>query len=219
MHMDKHTFMPVASDSIEVLLFDLGGVLVELGGVPKFLEWLDHSMSVDEMWRRWLQSPAVRRFEIGQATVEEFGEAVVREFGLSIGAKEFIEAFISWPRRPYPGVVPLLTSLRDSYRLACFSNTNELHWERIGERMGLGQYFESCFLSHMIGRLKPDKEAFEFVVDALGLAPERILFLDDNQLNVDGALSAGLQARRTHGFTEVMTTLEDLGIIARKPYA
>jgi HAD superfamily hydrolase (TIGR01509 family) len=212
-YMQKH--MSGARDSIEVILFDLGGVLVELGGVPKFMEWLDHSMSVEEMWQRWLGSPAVRRFEIGQATIEEFGVALVREFGLPVGPEEFIDAFTYWPRAPYPGVEPLLASLRDSYRLACFSNNNELHWERIRNGMGLGQYFESSFLSHVIGRLKPDREAFQFVVSSLGVAPERILFLDDNQLNVDGALSAGMHARRTRGFAEVVAALEEFGIAAK----
>jgi HAD superfamily hydrolase (TIGR01509 family) len=215
MDMKSNADVPVARDSIDVILFDLGGVLVELGGVGKFMQWLDHSMSVKEMWGRWLGSPAVRRFEIGQTTADEFGAAIVREFALPVGAEEFVEAFTYWPRAPYPGVEPLLASLRHSYRLACFSNNNELHWERIRNGMGLGQYFESSFLSHLIGRLKPDKEAFEFVVDSLDLAPERILFLDDNQLNVEGARSAGMLARRTRGFGEVVSALEDLGIVAR----
>jgi len=63
--------------------------------------------------------------------------------------------------------------------------------------MGLGPCFDVRFSSHLIGHLKPDKEAFEFVVAALGCAPERILFLDDNRLNIDGALAVGMQARRT----------------------
>lgn len=207
--------MGMVRGSIEVILFDLGGVLIELSGVPTFLEWLGNSMSVDEMWRRWLASPAVRRFEVGKATAEEFGAAMVREFGLSVGAEEFVEAFTYWPRCPYPGVVPLLASLQGSYHLSCLSNTNVLHWQRIRDEMGMGQYFQSSFVSHLIGRLKPDREVFEYVITALGRAPEQILFLDDNQLNVDGALSIGMQARRTSGILEVVTALEELGIAPR----
>jgi len=45
-----------APNDIRVLLFDVGGVLVQLGGVEAMLEWLGHGISVDELWRRWLQS-------------------------------------------------------------------------------------------------------------------------------------------------------------------
>jgi putative hydrolase of the HAD superfamily len=79
--------------------------------------------------------------------------------------------------------------------------------------MGLGTCFDVRFSSHLIGHLKPDREAFEFVVGALGCPPERILFLDDNRLNIEGALAVGMQARRTAGFSEVLSALAEFGIV------
>jgi putative hydrolase of the HAD superfamily len=206
--------MHVPHSSIEVLLFDLGGVLVELTGVPVMLQWLDHSLSEEELWGRWLQSPAVRQFELGRTSVAEFGAAVVLEFGLPVDAEQFIDVFTRWPQGLYPGVLPLLESLQGSFQLACFSNNNQIHWERICQDMGLGVYFKSSYASHLIGRLKPDKEAFEYVAASLGGSPKRILFLDDNRLNVEGALSVGMQARRTMGFPEVLTALTEFGVVA-----
>jgi len=202
-----------ARNGIEVVLFDLGGVLVELTGVPVLLGWLNHSMDAEALWRYWLASPAVRRFELGQTTAKEFGAAMVRELDLPVTPDVFLEAFTQWPRGVYPGVEPLLESLRRSYRLACFSNNNELHWERICTGMGLGRYFEASFPSHLIGHLKPDRAAFEYVATALGCAPGRILFLDDNQVNVDGAFAVGMQARRTGGFPAVQLALAELGLM------
>jgi glucose-1-phosphatase len=201
-----------AHKSIDVLLFDLGGVLVELRGIPAMLEWLKHSLDVEELWQRWLLSPAVRTFERGQGTAEAFASNMILEFGLPVTAAEFIAEFTYWPRGVYPGTIPLLESLRGSFTLACFSNNNELHWDRICNDMGLGQCFDFRFSSHIIGHLKPDKEAFEFVVAALGHAPNRILFLDDNRLNIEGALAVGMQARRTRGLAEVLAVLEECGI-------
>jgi glucose-1-phosphatase len=206
--------MHVPHNSIDVLLFDLGGVLVELTGVPVMLQWLDYSLSEEELWRRWLQSPAVRQFELGRTSVAEFGESVVREFGLPVDADQFIDVFTRWPQGLYPGVLPLLESLQGPFQLACFSNNNQLHWERICHDMGLEVYFKSSFASHLIGRLKPDREAFEYVAASLGGAPDRILFLDDNRLNIEGALSVGMLARRTCGFPEVLTALTALGLVA-----
>jgi FMN phosphatase YigB (HAD superfamily) len=56
----------------DAILFDLGGVLIELAGVEQMLEWSPGIDTIDELWRRWLRSPAVRCYETGAATGEEF---------------------------------------------------------------------------------------------------------------------------------------------------
>lgn len=199
-------------DQIDVIMFDLGGVLVELAGVPTMLRWLDHTLGVEDLWRRWLLSPAVRRFERGQGTAEAFAHAVIHEFALPVSAEVFLGEFTGWPRNLYPGVLPLLDVLRSSYTLACFSNNNALHWDRICTGMGLGAYFTHRFSSHLIGHLKPDREAFTFVLATLGCAPRHVLFLDDNRLNIDAARAVGINARRTVGFAEVPAALAENGI-------
>lgn len=45
---------------IGVILFDLGGVLIELAGVEKMLEWSEGVVSTDELWRRWLLKKRLR---------------------------------------------------------------------------------------------------------------------------------------------------------------
>ena len=59
--------------------------------------------------------------------------------------------------------------------------------------------FDEFFFSHEIGLVKPDREAYDHVVRALGVPPDRILFLDDNQINIEGARGVGLQAERAVG--------------------
>lgn len=46
----------------------------------------------------------------------------------------------------------------------------------------------------MQGLRKPSPESFAAVVSHLQLPPERLLFVDDRQANVDGALAAGIPA-------------------------
>jgi methionine salvage enolase-phosphatase E1 len=41
-----------------------------------------------------------------------------------------------------------------------------------------------------------------------------VVFLDDNQLNVEAARAVGLKAYRTVGIAEVRTTLRSLGLLA-----
>jgi len=46
------------------------------------------------------------------------------------------------------------------------------------------------------------------VILDLGCPAEQILFLDDNQINVDGARAAGLLAERAVGVTQAQAILE-----------
>jgi glucose-1-phosphatase len=209
--MEKQSMSP--AHPFDVILFDLGGVLIELAGVDRMLELCNHAFSADQLWARWLASEGVRRFESGRASPDEFGAAMLDEFGLSIAAAQFLEEFTTWPKGVFPGSFELLERLSASYRLACLSNTNALHWPRVCDEMGLARYFETNFASHLIGMLKPDVEIFQHVVDQLGCPPARILFLDDNQLNVASARAAGMVARRVAGLAEVRAALAEVGVL------
>src|SRR5690242_6526511 len=109
-----------------VVLFDLGGVLVELGGVAEFSQLIGVS-DVQEVWSRWLGSPAVRRFETGRSSGAEFALEAVAEFGLSLAPELFLDKFVAWPRGLFEGAELLVRRLRADVVVACLSNTNELH--------------------------------------------------------------------------------------------
>jgi len=47
--------------------------------------------------------------------------------------------------------------------------------------------FADRFVSFELGLMKPDLDIFQHVTRVLGVDARRILFLDDNQLNVDSA--------------------------------
>lgn len=197
----------------DLIVFDLGGVLVELTGVPQMLAWAGSDMSVEELWRRWLRSPAVREFESGKITTAEFGERIIVEFNMPISPEQYLKAFTYWPKDYFPGAEDLLRRLAQRYPLAVLSNTNALHYTRFVEEMHLLTYISRCFFSHQIGLLKPDPEMFAYLIAQVGVAPEHILFFDDNQLNVDGAVQAGIQAYRVYGVEETTRMLQTLAIL------
>ncbi len=203
----------MASTPYDVLLFDLGGVIVELAGMPAFRAWLPRGMSDEEIWERWIRSPAVRSFESGNSSAEAFASGVIAEFGLAVEPHSFLAEFEQWARAPFPGALDLLDQLRGRFQLACFSNTNAMHWPRFLGEMGLGEAFHAHFASHELGVLKPDREAYELVVRALGCPAERVLFLDDVAINVEGARDAGLAAHRVQGPEGARTLLRSLSLL------
>lgn len=192
---------------VELILFDLGGVLIELTGVGKMVAWSTPALSPEGMWEKWLSSPAVRDFESGRSDAGAFATGVIEEFGLPVDTQTFLDEFLKWPRGAFPGVSALLRVLSRTHRLGVLSNTNALHWERFIEEMEFMAFFDYRFASHLTGRLKPDRETFHYVADRTGIDPGRILFFDDNQVNVNGARAAGMAAFRAKGPRDVMRLL------------
>jgi glucose-1-phosphatase len=201
--------------TIEVLLFDLGGVLVEFDGITPLLGLTHDRLTREEARRFWLLSPSVRRFEIGRCTPEEFARGAIAELGLKVAPDSFLQQFLSWDRGPMEGALELLDALKPRYLLACLSNNNELHWARLRAETGLAERFHRCYLSHEIGLMKPDREAYDYVVRDLAVDPARILFLDDNPECVEAAQSVGLTAREVRGVEEVRAVLASLGLDRR----
>lgn len=201
--------------AIEVILFDLGGVLIELVGVEMMLEWSPGIASTDQLWRRWLHSDAVRRFETGAIGRDEFATSVIREFGVPVAPDEFLRAFTWWPRALYPGAIELLAAMRPHYRLASVSNTNEIHWQRFAGEWSLDAAFHRNFPSHQVGKLKPDANYFAHVLEAMDARPEHVLFIDDNAINVEAAAALGIVARRVAGIDGARRAFAELKL---KPF-
>ncbi|MGB0618502.1 MAG: HAD family hydrolase [Myxococcota bacterium] len=191
---------------IDVVLFDLGGVLIRLGGMGDMAMLADED-DEDEIWRRWLSCPWVRRYEMGQCDEGDFARGMVETWSMPATPDEFLDAFISWPKGLLPGARELVADLHGRTRLACLSNTNRAHCERFEDQFGLMTLFDDQYLSYEMGLVKPDRQAFDHTIASLGCDASRVLFLDDNQINVDGARAAGLTAEKAVGPDEARTVL------------
>lgn len=205
--------MTAASAPIRVVLFDLGGVLVELSGVTALLGWMNNKLSPEELFAVWLRSPAVRAFERGRSTPEVFAEDLVKEIGLPITTQQFLNDFTGWPKGLLPGALELVQRVPRSYIRATLSNTNMLHWSRLMHEMKLAGAFDHHFASHLTGRIKPDEEAFQQVVDELEYGPSSIFFIDDNLLNVEAAKRVGITAVQVKGVEGAERALIEAGIL------
>ena len=69
-------------NSDTVILFDLSGVLVELGGMPDFIEWTGKTS--DDIGALWLKSESVRSFERGHMSFDDFHKIFVKEWDVAI---------------------------------------------------------------------------------------------------------------------------------------
>ena len=198
----------------KVILFDLGNVLVDLGAQEDFAKVFNISAgSESELWEMWLKSSAVKAFDSGQIPLPKFVDQLLLETGSKQNPQDFIKDFIGWPKGLFDGAIDLLDRIPAHYHRAVLSNTNDAHWARLMDEMKLSGKFHSYFASHQVGLVKPDLDLFDYVVASLGVEANSILFLDDNQMNIDAALSRGLQAELVKGVARAQEILYTYGVI------
>ena len=156
----------------KVLLFDLGGVLVDFAGLQELPRLLAAPMKPEDSAAQMGDTPRRSGFSRrAGARSSEFAAAFIEEWGLALGRDEFLEEFRSWVRAPYAGTAELLAGLRSRHTLACLSNTNAAHWEKVLQMDGLGPVLDRPFVSHQLGLMKPSLEVYAQVARELGCEP------------------------------------------------
>jgi putative hydrolase of the HAD superfamily len=197
---------------IDVLLFDLGGVLIHFAGFEELRALLPETIDAASIRHRWIGSETVHVFERGDIGPGEFARRFISEWGLGLQPDAFLREFAAWARDPYEGAVDLLENLRGDFRIACLSNSNELHTSR--HRKAIGQHVDHQFFSNEVGLAKPDPEIFAYAIRNLGVPADRIAFFDDTPVNIEVAAEAGMDARLVDGIADLKLCLNRTGIMS-----
>ncbi len=195
-----------------MVLFDLGGVLVDLGGVGPMMDLADMDDD-DAFWRRWLECRWVRSFERGECSPDEFAKGIVGDWELTVDPTVFLESFREWPGRMFAGAEKLVSDTKAKVPIGYLSNTNALHWDHHFGTWPIVEAFDYRFLSYELGIVKPDRELFDNIATLLPAPPARVLFLDDNVINVNGAIDAGFEARHVRGVDGARAALVEAGVL------
>jgi HAD superfamily hydrolase (TIGR01509 family) len=109
--------------------------------------------------------------------------------------------------------VELLDSLRPRFRLAALSNSNELHWVRNTQDLGVTGPFELALSSHQCGLSKPAAEFYVLALERLGVPPDAVLFFDDVPDNVAAASALRMRSFHVNGVEDVRACLVKEGIL------
>lgn len=195
---------------MNVLLFDLGGVVINWTGLQEMQKLLGHHHSLEEIRQKMAANPMAKRHGIGQCSSDEFLNSFIQDFNLPFSGPEFETIYTSWAGSPYPGVFERLQELRSNYKLVCLSNTNELHWEYLLNTVGIEDVFDQCFASHLLQKAKPDPEIYHAVLEELGLEPGNICFFDDLPENIETACDLGMKTCHVDASTGVLPHLKNI---------
>lgn len=179
---------------MKVLLFDLGGVVINWTGLQEMQKLIGDYVSLEDIRRRLVQNPIVKKHELGQCSAIEFADSFIQEFNLPYESSEFLPLYKSWAGLPYAGVVKRLEELRREYKLVCLSNTSAIHWDHLTNHVGVGEMFDHCFASHLLQSAKPDPKTFQAVLGEIGHTAAETCFFDDAPENVIAAEKLGMKA-------------------------
>ncbi len=191
--------------SIRNILFDLGGVILDINiqatlkmfyelGFPAELLQYPFSMNTDLFFK----------YETGKLNEDEFRNEIRKVTGVELTDETFDEAWTAMLLRIPKERTELLNVLATRYNLYMLSNTSSLHvpvFEKMYlESAGVSMHdvFTKIYYSHEIGYLKPDAEAWEYVINDAGIEAGETLFLDDSIQNIKASLELGFKAIHIH---------------------
>jgi len=198
----------------DVILFDVGGVLLTNGwdhaeraaAVERFgLDAADFEARHLAVYDAWERSAITGKTYLNETVFYE-----PREFSRG----DFFSFMLAQSKLLPGGALEILKEISASNRYLVGALNNEAR-ETNDFRFGkfeLRRYFKVALSSCYVGLRKPEPAIYRRALDILGSAPERTLFIDDWQENVDGAMAAGMKAIRFTGGDGLRGELGMLGV-------
>jgi putative hydrolase of the HAD superfamily len=188
--------------TIEAVVFDFGGVFtsspftglhawhVERGLDPAVglrAVFGPYDQDTDHPWHR------LERGELALMAAAEQIKAVAAEEGLELELSEMFGAMGGDGVRP--DMVELALDLRRrGYRTALITNNIKEFADGWRAMIPVDDMFEHVVDSSAVGMRTPDPRIFHLALDALGVAPEVSVFLDDAPGNIAAAEAVGMKA-------------------------
>lgn len=189
-------FTNIAMINIKAIIFDLGGVLLNL----------DMQKTIDAMLKLGANPKDVdfnallfTDFETGKVSSPLFISTIKAKLPHQVSNKQIIEAWNAMLLNIPSKKIDMLMELKQHYKIYLFSNTNAIHITHFNQYFKIAypnldwyKLFDNIFYSYEIGMRKPDVAAFEWVLKHAHLNASQCLFIDDNLANINGAKLAGV---------------------------
>jgi len=193
--------MQIDLTNIKNIIFDLGKVLLNLDFNASILAFQQLGLKTDVLDNKQAYSdPVFYELEVGKVTPKEFCSRVRNVLNNPNATDLQIEdAWFAMILDIPASRVKVVQKLSKNYNVYLFSNTNQIHIERLHRAFKAehGIDFPSLFVkdyySHEIHERKPDLLSYQKVIELSGINPEESIFIDDLEKNIIGAQQSGLK--------------------------
>src|SRR5262245_23021329 len=185
--------------TIKAVVFDAYGTLFDIQSVAEITEdaFPGYGEIVTQIWRikqleyTWLRSLMRRYHDFAQVTRESLAYTL-RVLGLSYERDVFerlMEKYLQLDL--YPDAATTLAALKPR-KIAILSNGSPDMLDALVRNSGLDRLLDATISVDAKKIFKPSPEAYALIGEALGTAPEEVLFISSNPWDVAGAKAFGL---------------------------
>ena len=204
-----------ASSRRRIVIFDLGGVLIEWN--PRHL-YRKIFAGDERAMETFLSEVCTVEWNERQDAGRTFDEAVQELMPRHADKRELIEAF---GRRfdemitgEIPGTVEILAELkRAGVPRYALSNWSAETFPPQRTRFPFLAWFDGIVLSGEEGVIKPDPRIFRILLDRYGIAREEAVFIDDDPANAAAADALGIHGVHFRSPAELRDELRTLGFL------
>ena len=204
----------MATQDIQAVIWDFGGVISsspfdafrhferERGLPEDFLRRVNATNHLDNAWARFESN------RIDLAAFDAAFEAESAALGHAVRGREVV-ALLGGTIRP--AMVEAIRRLRQRLKIGLITNNvaskdhDGFDPGHRGEVIGL---FHHVIESSKAGLRKPDPAVYRMMTDALGVAPERSVFLDDLGVNLKPARAMGMRTIKVEDPDAALLALE-----------
>lgn len=204
---------------IDLVLFDLDDVLVEYSREVRCRTLgarigRDAGAVHEALFVSGLETEA----DLGLVDTAGVAQRLSRALGVATTVEDCVAARAA-AMAPIPGMRELVGALADVMPLAILTNNGTLVRDHFAT---LCPVFAPAFdgrvhCSGMYGIAKPDPTVFVRCANALGVAPSRVLFVDDRAENAAGARATGMHAHHFQTPALLRATLAEFHLSPRIP--
>jgi len=176
---------------IHAIAFDWGGVFTIGTFDGRAVTALASLFGVEERTMASSYYPLMELFEAGAFDLPSFCARLQDAMPRAVDEGAFRAAFLGAALERH-AMFPVLAGIPDHFTVGMLSNNVAELCDRV---RGDGRFarIEHFVFSNEIGVRKPDPAAFMALAEALGVAPEATVFIDDNEANVAACAQLGFQ--------------------------
>ena len=198
---------------IDVIVFDLGGVIVNVNFGSPLGKLFDNSGTVSNTLKDGSDfSSLLLQYETGKISAVDFHDQIRDHLETELSFDEFISISNDAIESADDGIDGIVKTLSKKYQLAILSNTNPVHYEHIKEKYSIIGLFDHILLSYEMGTMKPDIEAYEKLIHATSKPPSQHLFIDDRIENISAAKEIGMDGIQYKSVQGFIAALRERGI-------
>lgn len=177
-------------------IFDLGDTVIKLA-YERVLENICKRTAItrDELLDLLEAPGGYRDMERGAISFADFYDFLRDKAGYRGTLRDLREAWSDFFDGTIPGMEDLLDRVRQKYRIAFLSNSNEVHAEVIPRKFAtLFDKDDRLIFSYRFHCAKPEPEMFRRALEVVGALPSQAVLVDDLLENVLSARSVGMTA-------------------------